>query len=338
MFWTINLLTVSTIIGFLGEFFWLFDLASHFRLQFASLGLLLLLSTFIKLKTSLVLYSLLVIILNALPLWSTIENRNNVHVINKAPHSVIVSFNLDRKNKNYDSVITYLSEINADIIFLTEITQEWRPRLRKLQESFPYHFEVPEWVPSKGQISNLWLRKGDPAMSVALFSKLPWTFIEGISLGVNERALAIRSQFHRNGNWFNLIAVQLLMPLPAFEAELQEIELNGLTRFSNELTGPLLVIGDFNLTPYSARFKKLIEDTGLQRSFGGINSTFPALFGFFGLPLDHTLFKGDIKLNVNTGPYLGSDHRPIISTLIHSPAANQNTGFHYKFVKKPTKY
>ena len=64
MFWTINLLTVSTIIGFLGEFFWLFDLASHFRLQFASLGLLLAIIYIYKLKTSLVLYSLLVIILN----------------------------------------------------------------------------------------------------------------------------------------------------------------------------------------------------------------------------------------------------------------------------------
>ena len=326
VFWAAIVLTVTTIIGFFGEFYWLFDLASHFRLQFASLGLLLAIICIFGLKIKLAFCCLLLIVINTIPLWRTIEIREKAHLIHNEHESVIVSFNLDRKNKNYDSVITYLSSIKADIIFLTEVTKEWRPRLRKLKKLFPYYFEVPEWTPSDKQEPKLWLRKGDPAMSVALFSRLPCTFVEGLSLGVAERSLAIRSHFFKNGYLLNLIGVQLLMPLPAYEARLQETELNGLATFANELNGPLLVIGDFNLTPYSSRFKKLLEKTDLNRASNGINPTYPAQVGLFGLPLDHTLFKGAIRLDVNAGPFLGSDHRPIISTLIYLPARNQYTG------------
>lgn len=317
VFGTFISLTVATFVGFLGEFGWFFDLASHFRLQFSSLGLLLATLYIFRLKTKLAFYCLILMFINIFPLWSTTEKGNAGHLNPTASQSVIVSFNLDRQNINYDSVITYLSGSNADIVFLTEVTAAWRPQLRKLQEAFPYHFEVPEWVPSEEQDSKFWWRKGDPAMSVALFSKIPWTFVKDHSLGVTGRSLAIRSHFSTNGYALSLIAVQLLMPLPSYEAGLQETELKGLARLVKELNGPLLVIGDFNLTPYSARFRKLLNKAGLHRAPGGINPTYPAKLGLFALPLDHTLFKGGMNLNVIAGPNLGSDHRPIITTLTY---------------------
>ena len=207
VFGTIIALTIATFVGFLGEFGWFFDLASHFRLQFSSLGLLLATLYIFRLKTKLAFYCLILMFINIFPLWSTTEKGNAGHLNPTASQSVIVSFNLDRQNINYDSVITYLSGSNADILFLTEVTAAWRPRLRKLQEVFPYHFEVPEWIPSEEQDSKLWWRKGDPAMSIALFSKIPIAHIHGgeTTLGVFDES--IRHSITKM-SWWHFVAAK----------------------------------------------------------------------------------------------------------------------------------
>ncbi|MEM7114526.1 MAG: endonuclease/exonuclease/phosphatase family protein [Chloroflexota bacterium] len=89
-------------------------------------------------------------------------------------------------------------------------------------------------------------------------------------------------------------------------------------------------MGDFNSSPWSVYFQEFVWETGLRngRLGYGIAPTWPAprfaLNQFPHLapaltPLDHILYSPDMTLNsFEVGPYVGSDHYPLIVKL--SPA------------------
>ena len=81
----------------------------------------------------------------------------------------------------------------------------------------------------------------------------------------------------------------------------------------NRFDGPVVLAGDFNMTPLSARFGVLLRNTELRRAEGGMNSSWPSLLTPIGLSLDHILVGNGIESAVmQTGRRLGSDHLPIV--------------------------
>ena len=87
-----------------------------------------------------------------------------------------------------------------------------------------------------------------------------------------------------------------------------------------DLAQPLVVAGDFNMTPYSTRYGNLRRDSGLRRASGGLNTTWPALMTPLGLALDHFLVGAKVRrAAMRVGPRLWSDYRPIIGTFELGP-------------------
>ncbi|WP_421979059.1 endonuclease/exonuclease/phosphatase family protein [Roseibium sp.] len=92
--------------------------------------------------------------------------------------------------------------------------------------------------------------------------------------------------------------------------------------------GPILVIGDWNSAPWSARFQRTLADNNLRTAYPG---GWPRTTRFFfdhrlrwilGAPVDQFAVSGGIKvLGVSTGPHVGSDHLPLIIE-IELPAPN----------------
>ena len=78
-----------------------------------------------------------------------------------------------------------------------------------------------------------------------------------------------------------------------------------------DVDAPKLAVGDFNATPWSAGLRAFQSENDLS----GFNSqaTWPILFGFAGIPIDHAFASRDLPiLKVETGPDIGSDHRPLL--------------------------
>ncbi|MDE0242810.1 MAG: endonuclease/exonuclease/phosphatase family protein [bacterium] len=78
-----------------------------------------------------------------------------------------------------------------------------------------------------------------------------------------------------------------------------------------QLDAPKIVAGDFNATPWSAGLRAFLRNTRLT----GFNTraTWPVWLGFAGIPIDHALASRDLRiLDIETGPNIGSDHRPIL--------------------------
>jgi len=88
-----------------------------------------------------------------------------------------------------------------------------------------------------------------------------------------------------------------------------------------EVETPRIVVGDFNATPWSAGLRAFLSETGLH----GFNTraTWPVWFGFAGIPIDHAFASVDLRiLDIETGPDIGSDHRPVIVKV--APAGPQD--------------
>lgn len=76
----------------------------------------------------------------------------------------------------------------------------------------------------------------------------------------------------------------------------------------------LLVLGDFNSTPWSPRFRRFTAAGGLHRADAlGIRGTWAAdPWHMLALPIDHLLAKGEVRVaELALLPWTASDHRPL---------------------------
>jgi endonuclease/exonuclease/phosphatase (EEP) superfamily protein YafD len=90
----------------------------------------------------------------------------------------------------------------------------------------------------------------------------------------------------------------------------------------------IVLVGDFNLTPWSPYYRQLISDTGLHNTrlgFGilptwirpATHVNYPSwLIPLVNIPIDHIFVTKDLKVvRTYTGDNGNSDHAPIISEL-----------------------
>ena len=76
-------------------------------------------------------------------------------------------------------------------------------------------------------------------------------------------------------------------------------------------SGTFILMGDFNMTPWSASFRSL---PGKRAGDPRFVSTWPVSFGPLGIPIDHILFSDDLELvETRILPPIGSDHRAVMA-------------------------
>jgi endonuclease/exonuclease/phosphatase (EEP) superfamily protein YafD len=96
-------------------------------------------------------------------------------------------------------------------------------------------------------------------------------------------------------------------------------QLRALAHLAAGLEPPKVLIGDFNLSPWSPFFPPLLKQAGLvnARDGFGILPTWPTFFVPAMIPLDHCLVSPEARVtNIETGPDIGSDHLPLIIDLL----------------------
>lgn len=91
---------------------------------------------------------------------------------------------------------------------------------------------------------------------------------------------------------------------------LAEPELAQLTAQLNWLTGPSVVIGDFNMPPWSGPMRELLQETGFFAPRLGPGTWPASALPALRLPIDHVLVRGGTTLTSLTpfGADLGSNH------------------------------
>jgi endonuclease/exonuclease/phosphatase (EEP) superfamily protein YafD len=298
---------IASLLGFAGSFWWIFELLEHFRPQYC----LILIAATIVGGISRQAWCFIWFLPLALNLALILPLFLASGQINSSPNYTlrIVHANLDHDNPNTTPGVEYLKTQNANLLLLQEVTSKWLTAL----ESMP-QYRVVKSLPlenSRGWAMLL------PVKSDSTFEIVSTKIIQ-LPAYSNRPLLEIIIR------WKNQeVAILSFSAARPNKSNFQAIEFNEVAQWSQRQQKAnkreVIVIGDFNSTPWSGRFRKFQQDSNLhnsQRGFGfqpTWNAGFPSLLM---VAIDHCLHTQSIKtINRNTGSNLGSDHLPIVVEL-----------------------
>ncbi len=181
-----------------------------------------------------------------------------------------------------------------------------------------------------------------PAQGLGLYSRYPLREAQLLTLAP-ESSFAIRAIVDAPGGAITVFNAHPRNPRVAlntwggsllyvaeFDPTRRDRAVATLAQAVQRIQGPVVVLGDLNLTDRSAAYRQLTErlrDT--HRTAGwGLGYTFPVAgpgarpgFALPILRIDYVLATPDLQaVTCDTGPPAGSDHRPVIATLARAKA------------------
>lgn len=305
------------------------ELLSHFRLQYLAVGVLLLLSARWLVNRT-IFWVVMVLTLphawqvlpyyfppNWLVAGKTTAPRSETpsdatHLASQDLPLRILSFNIYFRNQQFQQVVDYLRESQADMIVIIECSPQWEEKLRQeLQDQYPYDSRevMPDWHGNH------------------VFSKLP------LQAAVDQQAFATKPGAHQlmavrsrwKGQPFVLAAVHPSSPDDPKSLSFRNHEMGRIANFAQTHPEPMIFAGDFNCTSGSPYFRDLINESGLidtRRGFGWQGS-WPSTAMVAQIPIDHVLVSRHWQTRYREiGPDLGSDHLPVYVELDWSTTEN----------------
>lgn len=301
----------ATLLTFLAPYWWVFDGFTHFRAQFALLGLGLALG--LAAFRSPIAAAALALALWHGWVWWDVPAAPRATACSTAPLSV-ASFNLSWKNPRPDEAIEGLRRLAPDLLAVSENTRDWVPRLARLQADLPHRSSAP----------------AEKAANPAVYSRFPivgaetiWPFADeaGSSSIVLRRAATIYSYdvarvLLDGGRRLAVVVVHAPSPESRRARSLRDRYLAQLAATVAKLEGAVILLGDFNTTPWSPAYRKLVAEANLGSASGGRIATWPVWLPPLRVPIDHILVRGPVTvLEAKRGPDLGSDHFPVLAKL-----------------------
>lgn len=297
----LNRLLVLTILGGLlplgAMHWWVFELTSHFRLQYLAVAALMLVLALLFRRRRLTLLLVATMAVNAWPVraYLPITATATATASRSDDTLTILNFNVNAGNGNHDEILATVRAADADVVALIELSPALEAKLGELGELYPYDFLLP----------------ANDNFGIGLLSRYPIAYAEPTALGPSN---AITADILHPGGRFRLIAVHPKPPTSAANAGTRNEQLRQLAARVRETDGPLVVCGDFNVSPYSPWFGQFEANSGMRDVRRGHwpDISWPSFMPVLGTPIDHCFASGDFA--VETVERLGrtsSDHYPM---------------------------
>ncbi|RLB64730.1 MAG: hypothetical protein DRI90_03885 [Deltaproteobacteria bacterium] len=293
------LVLAATIAGRAGSWWWVFDLASHFALQLAIAGAFAcVLSLWAQGPrwAAVAGVSLIANMVVVLPVY--VGGAESIH---RGSEVRLISYNLNATNPETDTVIQYLRSSQCDLVFALEVTPEWLRVLKTLEPA--YRVDVAE--PRADNFGIALLSRGLKVSARIL--RAPKS-----DVGFVEARVTV------DGNDWFILGVHPVPPLGADLAAERDTALEFIASWAAQQNGPVVVLGDLNITPFSPSFSRLLARGKLvnsQRGYG-VQATWPQFPWFMlpgRIPIDHALHSRDVVTRGRSlGPAMGSDHLPLV--------------------------
>jgi endonuclease/exonuclease/phosphatase (EEP) superfamily protein YafD len=304
----LSCVTMLTIFGFFGQLWWVFDLVSHFRIQYFMV-LVVLVIFFVKAKRwkSAVVGAIFGVANFMLisPYIGTI-----IPVTEEGQSQIrILSMNLNHNNSSYKKVKLIIRKTQPSVLVLQELSNSWENGLGETLAQFPYSEKFPVKI-----LYGVDFLIPKEKLFIGLFSHLPF---ERITVNRNDGfpISHIRGKFKFKENIFTLFGVHLASPTGKYRTDTRNKQLASLAEEIQSNNQPTVVVGDFNITPWSPYFEEFIQKTRLRdaRKGIGVYPTWLAQFPPLAIPIDHGLTSNGIKVgSFSLGNSFGSDHLPVI--------------------------
>lgn len=321
--------------AFVAPGFWAADNMSFFLRQFLAAGVAGLAGGLLGLtvihrrprlyKTLLFSHLGLLLLLASLTVWKTVEfTRPQVSPTSADSTFRIVAINLERLFLEDPTLTDFLHNSEADILVFEE-TAWWLQRRywQRLglavgaagKPPFPEHMYI------------------GPLGDIAVYSRYP--ILEHRTVLVESAEGQPRQDMHEipvltldvDGRRVNLVALHPASPRTEVRWKNRQAYLSQLDGIIDELqsqpASETIIIGDWNLSPWSVYFGQLLERFDLHTAFP---DSLPQTTRFFfdyrlhwilGAIVDHVALSSGLRFaDVQLGPDIGSDHLPLIADVV----------------------
>ena len=304
-------LAFAFLLSLFAEFYYLFDLFSHFALQYAIGGFVL---TVMCLRFRRYLYAAVAIFI---AIFSIVETRLPLQDPWQfsAPKGVadyrLVTYNHNFGRNSFERITDYFlsTEGQADIVVLQEATDKTVAQAEALSTVYPYQIHQPR----------------DDAFGMMVMSQHEFLESEKIILkGPYYTSFAFRVviQPPEAPAPITVYALHPHPPTGPVAKAQREYELQFVAeRIAEDSSENIVMMGDWNITPFSPYFKDVLDVSGLNfQAYGFMqNPTWLSIngFKFLKIPIDHMLFSDGLsQMNKYAGPTFMSDHHMLIGEYV----------------------
>jgi endonuclease/exonuclease/phosphatase (EEP) superfamily protein YafD len=285
-----------------GRVAWFLDLFAHFRVQYAALFVVCAVALLVMRQTAVALAAGAGALLSAWPLAGYVAVPPPVAEAGPE-HFRVVSFNVWFRNRDLTRVAAWLEQTHADAIVLQELEAPQAQQMRALLVSYPHaYIEAGRY-------------------GAVVFTRWPIVAGETVALGTQD-ARAVRAVLDWRGSQVTLLGVHLHWPLGPRNSRMRNEELESIVSFARSERLPLIVAGDFNVTPWSIHYRSMLRGSALSDCAAerSLAATWPSQFPPLGISIDHCLASHQWRtVAVSAGPALGSDHRVLLADLRLGP-------------------
>ena len=277
---------------------WIHELTSSFRLHAAIIFSFALVLNYLFLKSDIVYVACIIILL--LIFLPSLKQPGKMKQVKSGNSLKMTSFNLQWNINSHDRSLQFIKNEEADIIVLQEVTSSSQKIIETFTEKFPYQY-------------------GEGHSHVMLLSKHKLNFVGYLPWPGKFQQRALHVTTTLNNQSVHIIALHMQVTRSWKELALRNNQIDCLTETLASISGPVIVIGDFNAGIGASSLNKIKTRSNLlgYGNFWHYHPTWPSSLGLLGIQLDHILTRGGFAVkSVRAGPKLESDHRPICAELI----------------------
>jgi endonuclease/exonuclease/phosphatase (EEP) superfamily protein YafD len=296
-----GLALVATFSVLLAPRIWLMDLAVHFRLQYGLLALVGCAILAFSGAPLLAALAFLVAIANALvaaPLLFSRRSLKTAAASGQGPTIRLASINVFFRNRQYQRVIDFIARERPDAVVLVEINREWEEALGGVDKEYAYRYTA----------------RGERGKGITLLSRWPLLAADMLP-GYSEVQSALAATLQIHGRSVQLLGIHATWPMGRRCSGLRNQQLRFLGEFARAQQGPLVIVGDLNVSPFSAHFKAFLASGDLKSAAHGYGwqPTWPTFMPLAGIQIDHAVTNAAVAVTrFRRGTSVGSDHLPII--------------------------
>jgi endonuclease/exonuclease/phosphatase (EEP) superfamily protein YafD len=309
--WPLRLATAATAIAVVGLALswlvplvpaWPFTLFEHFRVQYTVTGLIIIAGAAALGMRGF--FDVAVIATLGHMLWLAPDLCRAPAPIPDGGVAVrVLVLNVHTESSTFAEVRALIDDLHPDVVGLVEVDQRWIAGVAPAVVSYAGRLEQP---------------RGDN-FGVALYTRVPLT---GSIEDLGGKLPSAVADVTIGGARFGIILVHPLPPISAAALDAQHEELEAVADRARELAPPVVVMGDFNATPWSRPFRRLLARSGLcdSRAGHGVQASFPAASAVLRIPIDHLLASCSIGIaDRRVERDVGSDHLPVVIELVVPP-------------------
>jgi len=212
----------------------------------------------------------------------------------------VLALNVHTESSSFAQVRQLIADVRPDVIGLVEVDRRWLDAIAPAVAGYVGRLEQP---------------RGDN-FGVALYARQPLDgSIEQLASPLPSVVASVTVGDARLG----ILLIHPPPPINEAALDAQVKELDGVAERTRQLPGPVVIMGDFNATPWSRPFRRVLARSGLcdSRAGFGIGASFPAAAAIVRIPIDHVLASCTIGVRDRyIERDVGSDHLPVVIDLV----------------------